>query len=156
MGYVIGVDIGTSSTKAVLFDTAGRQVARCAQRYGLSSPEPGAAEQDPDEILRATTQTVADVVVAARINPNQLLGVSFSAAMHTLLLVDEANRPLTPLYTWADNRSDRFSFIANAKDPQLYQRTGLPAHPMSPVIKLMWLRDQQPDLFSQAARVVAI
>ena len=156
MGYVIGVDIGTSSTKAVLFDTAGRQVARCAQRYGLSSPEPGAAEQDPDEILRATTQTVADVVVAARINPNQLLGVSFSAAMHTLLLVDEANRPLTPLYTWADNLSDRFSFIANAKAPQLYQRTGLPAHPMSPVIKLMWLRDQQPDLFSQAARVVAI
>lgn len=156
MGYVIGVDIGTSSTKAVLFDTVGRQVARCAQRYGLSSPEPGAAEQDPDEILRATTQTVADVVVAARINPSQLLGVSFSAAMHTLLLVDEANRPLTPLYTWADNRSDRFSSIANAKDPQLYQRTGLPAHPMSPVIKLMWLRAQQPDLFSQAARVVAI
>ncbi len=156
MAYVVGVDIGTSSTRAVLFDTAGRQVASCAQPYALKSPVPGAAEQYADEILQATFQVVADVVAGSGISSGQLLGVSFSAAMHTLLLVDEADRPLTPMYTWADNRSDRWAEVAKQKDPQLYERTGLPAHPMSPVVKLMWLWDELPEVCAEAARVVSI
>lgn len=158
MSYVIGVDIGTSSTKSVLFDAAGQQIARSAQKYDLKSPEPGAAEQDPNDILRAATQTVAEVMASSGLDPADLLGISFSAAMHTLLLVDEENQPITPMYTWADNRSDRWAdFVrANTNANSLYQRTGLPAHPMSPLVKLVWLRHEQPELFQQVARVVAI
>jgi len=158
MSYVVGVDIGTSSTKAVLFDTTGQQIARSAQKYDLKSPEPGAAEQDPNDILQAATQTVAEVIAASGINSTQLLGISFSAAMHTLLLMNPENLPITPMYTWADNRSDRWAdFVKEHCDADgLYQRTGLPVHPMSPLVKLVWLRHEQPDLFKQVARVVAI
>lgn len=163
MGYVIGVDIGTSSTKAVLFDTRGVQITRCAEQYPLRSPVPGAAEQSADEILAATLQTVTQVVAASGIDTRLLLGVSFSAAMHTLLLIDAENQPITPMFTWADSRSDRWSEAVQAQDTQtkhgadsLYQRTSIPPHPMSPVVKLAWLREERPALFAQAARVVSI
>ncbi|MEL6815525.1 MAG: FGGY family carbohydrate kinase [Cyanobacteria bacterium J06598_3] len=156
MGYVIGVDIGTSSTKAVLFDTQGTQVAQAAQSYPLHAPVPGAAEQSANDILQATLQTVAEVMSASGIARSELLGIAFSAAMHTLLLVDEANAPITPMYTWADNRSDRWAKKVASQIPDLYARTGIPPHPMSPVVKLAWLCDEQPQVFVRAARVVAI
>ncbi|MEL7360220.1 MAG: FGGY family carbohydrate kinase [Cyanobacteria bacterium J06560_6] len=156
MRYVIGVDIGTSSTKAVLFDTNGHQVGRCSQGYELRSPEPGAAEQNPDDILQAATQTTAKVVVESGIDPQRLVGISFSAAMHTVLLVDGDDQPITPMYTWADNRSDRWAVGVRSQDPDLYKRTSLPAHPMSPVVKMAWLKDEQPEAVACAARVVSI
>ena len=156
MRYVIGVDIGTSSTKSVLFNVEGKQVERCGQGYELRAPVPSAAEQNPDDIVQATVQTVAGVVTNSEIHPKDLIGISFSAAMHTLLLVNEHNQPITPLYTWADNRSDRWCEKVRSHFPNLYQNTGLPIHPMSPVVKLAWLQAQQPDVFERANRVVSI
>ena len=160
MRYVIGVDIGTSSTKAVLFDTNGQQLGRSGEGYVLRSPQPGAAEQDPNDILQATLQTVKTVVKDNGIDPRNLIGISFSAAMHTLLLLGEADQPLTPMYTWADNRSSSLieTVTAQAEQtrPTLYQRTSLPVHPMSPVVKLAWLKQPQPAMFARAARVVSI
>lgn len=156
MSYVVGVDIGTSSTKAVLFDVDGRQVGRCAADYALETPEPGAAVQNPNSILQVVVKTVAQVVQSSGVDLQQLKGISFSAAMHTLLLVDESGMPLTPLYTWADNRSDRWSDWVRSQDPTLYSRTGLPIHPLSLVVKLAWLRHEQPDLVARAARIVSI
>jgi gluconokinase len=164
VGYIIGVDIGTSSTKAVLFDTDAQQIGSSAQRYTLRfSSEavtptrgPGAAEQDASEILQATMATVAEVIAASGIEPSELLGLSFSCAMHTLLLVDEVGEAITPIYTWADNRSDRAATFVQQQDSGLYQRTGIPPHPMSPLVKLVWLRKEQPAVFAKAARVVSV
>ncbi len=164
MRYIIGVDIGTSSTKAVLFDTDGQQIGSSAQRYNLrfetgeAAPKsgPGAAEQDANEILQATLSTVSEVIAASKIDVAHLLGLSLSCAMHTLLLVNEAGEPITPIYTWADNRSDPWADFVQRQDSSLYQRTGLPAHPMSPLVKLVWLRKEQPEVFAQAARVVSV
>ena len=160
MQYVVGVDIGTSSTKAVLFNTNGQQIGRSGEGYALQSPEPGAAEQDPDDILQATFKAVRTVVQHSGIDPSDLIGISFSAAMHTLLLIGEADQPLTPLFTWADNRSssliETVTPQANQTIPTLYQRTSLPVHPMSPVVKLVWLKQTSPEIFAAAARVVSI
>ncbi len=156
MKYIIGIDIGTSSTKAVAFDTQGRQLARSAKGYPLNAPVPGAAEQNADQIVQAATQTVAEVVASVDAEPDQLIGLSFSAAMHTLLLLDDNDQPLMPLLTWADNRSDRMLPSIRAQDPDLYMRTSLPIHPMSPVVKLAWLAQEKPELLKQVARVVSI
>lgn len=158
MGYVIGIDIGTSSTRAVIFDLEGTELGRRAQAYGLISEglETGAAEQRAEEIAQAAIKTVAGVIRACGLDPRQIVALSLSAAMHTLLLVDAAGQPLTPLYTWADSRSASTAARIKIQDPQLYQRTGLPAHPLSPLVKLVWLRQHQPESFARLGRAVTI
>src|SRR5580765_1998538 len=68
--HVIGVDIGTTATKAVVFDLGGRVVAHRAVEYPLLTPTPGAAEQDPEQIYRAVIAAIRDAVRGARVAPN--------------------------------------------------------------------------------------
>ena len=98
---VMGIDIGTTSTKAVVFDRQGRVLARHGVEYPLYTPEPAAAEQDPDEILLALIKAVHGAVAAAGVRPGAIQGVGLSCAMHSLLLVDGQGKPLTPSFTWA-------------------------------------------------------
>jgi len=154
----IGVDIGTTSTKAVAFSTAGRVLANDAVEYPLLQPEPAAAEQDPEQIYRAVLSTIASCVRQCKAAPGDVLCVSFSAAMHSLILVDEHGAPLTRSITWADHRSAAWAgrIRAEWEGDAIYHRTGTPIHPMSPLAKLVWLRHERPELFAQARRFVGI
>lgn len=155
---VIGVDIGTTSTKAVAFTPAGRVLAHDATEYPLLQPEAGAAEQDPQQIFEAVLSAIASCVKQAKAAPADVLAVSFSAAMHSLILVDDAGVPLTNSITWADHRASAWAVrIRDEWDGlAIYRRTGTPIHPMSPLAKLVWLRHERAELFSRAARFVGI
>ncbi len=146
--YVIGVDVGTTSTKSVLYSDRGELIEQHAVGYPLNAPTPGAAVQDPDEIFQAVLTTVKQVVAQSEINPCDLLCLSFSTAMHSLILVDKEGMPLTPSLTWADNRSANWAdkLKRDRDGHQIYVRTGTPIHPMSPLVKLMWLRDTNSEL----------
>ncbi len=156
--FMLGVDIGTSSTKAVVFTLDGKVVAGHAIEYPLLCTVPGMAEQRPEEIYQAVLKSIAGAVSNAKISARNIVLVSFSAAMHSVLAVDIDGQPLTNSFTWADNRASpwavriRHELGGNA----IYQRTGTPIHPMSPLCKLMWLRDEQPELFAKAARFVGV
>ncbi|MCA1064189.1 gluconokinase [Rossellomorea aquimaris] len=152
---MIGVDIGTTSTKAVLFNKKGEAIHRHGVEYPLHTPEPGTAEQDPEEIFRAVITCIKQVTS----NTNGRISfVSFSSAMHSLILIDEYDQPLTPSITWADNRSAKWAEkIKNDwNGMEIYQRTGTPIHPMSPLVKLTWLRHEKPELFGKAAKFISI
>ena len=155
---IVGVDIGTTSTKAVVFDTDGRVVAHHAVEYPLLTPTPAAAEQDPEEIYRAVLTAIREAVRKAHAAPGDVVCVAFSAAMHSLIAVDADHRPLTRSITWADSRATEWAErIKNDWDGlAIYQRTGTPIHPMSPFAKLVWLRREQPDAFARAARFIGI
>ncbi|MEK4003370.1 gluconokinase [Paenibacillus sp. FSL H3-0333] len=156
--YMIGVDIGTTSTKAVLFEENGTIVAQSNQGYPLHQPSPSVAEQDPEQILEAVIHTIASVMQESLATPESILLVSFSSAMHSVIAVDPAGKPLTACITWADNRSSRYA--RRLKDElnghELYLRTGTPIHPMSPITKLMWLGEEQPELFRQTYKFISI
>lgn len=152
---IAAVDIGTSSTRALIFEDARFTGRSAAVEYALESPEPGAAELDPIAVLGA----VADCLRALNAPGDFKIGcVSLSSAMHSLIAVDEDGAPLTPAYTWADNRAAReaehFRGLADAK--ATYFDTGVPIHPMSPLIKLVWLRHTRPDIFARAAKFVSL
>ena len=150
---VLGVDIGTTSIKVVAFDAAGAPRARAELGYPLLESGQGWAEQDPTAILAAVVSTVREA--AARAGA-QVAGLSFSSAMHSLLALGESGEPLTPSIVWADTRAAAQAERLRA-DPSglgLHQRTGTPVHPMSPLTKLIWFREQDTATF-EAARTWA-
>lgn len=155
--YMIGVDIGTTSTKTVVYTTGGRVVAHHAVGYPLLHPTPAAAEQDPDEIHRAVLETLRTAVARAHIAPADIDCVSFSAAMHSLIAVDADGTPLTRSITWGDNRAARWAEqLKREGGDAIYRRTGTPIHPMSPLAKLVWLRNEHAELHAKAARFIGI
>ncbi|HEY9633027.1 MAG TPA: gluconokinase [Coleofasciculaceae cyanobacterium] len=156
--YVIGVDMGTTSTKAVLFTETGDVITQHAVEYPLYTPTVGAAEQDPEEIWTAVTTSVRTLIETSNIERSQLLCLSFGCAMHSLIAVGDQGQLLTKSITWADNRSAKWAsqLKQNQKGHAIYRRTGTPIHAMSPLVKLIWLRNEHPEIFEQATKFISV
>jgi gluconokinase len=156
MQLIIGIDIGTTSTKAIVFDVQGRVISSVYQGYPIQNPQPTHSEQNPDEVFRAVLYTLHKSL--SQINPARLAGISFSSAMHSLIAVDDQGNHLTNCIIWADNRSqiqaDTLRLTPTGQD--IYHHTGTPIHPMSPLCKLIWFRQHQPDLLRQAYKFISI
>lgn len=155
MNYILGVDIGTSNTKAVAYTKDGKVIARANSFYAVLSEEEGKHELDPEILFLAVINVIHEAVKKAGIPP---AGISFSSAMHGLIAVDNNGRALTNMITWADLRSDKYAEELK-KTPEgslIYQRTGTPVHPMSPLCKLIWLRKESPGIFNAAHKFTSI
>ena len=149
---VLGLDIGTTSAKAVAFAPDGSALGDAAAGYPLHEPEPGRAEQDPGQVVDAALRVLRDAAAAARDRGAEIAGVSISAAMHALVGVDRDGRAITPVVTWADTRAADQAERLRSEHPDLHGRTGTPAHPMAPLPKLMWFREHEPETFAAVAR----
>ncbi|MFG1712053.1 gluconokinase [Micromonospora sp. NPDC049203] len=152
---VVGVDIGTTSSKAVAFDTSGRQLASHSIGYPLEEPNPGWAEQDPELIHQAVLGVIRAVVDELTV---PVAGLSFSTAMHSLIGLDADGTPLTPSITWADSRASAQAERLRAAPSglALHRRTGTPVHPMAPLPKLVWFAEREPKLHQRVAHWVGI
>jgi gluconokinase len=146
---VLGVDVGTSSAKVTAFSADGRAHGHGERVYARDEP----ALQDPDAVVAATLAAIEE---ARRATAAEVIGLSVSTAMHGLVALDRHDRPLTPLLTWADTRATAQAARLQAEHPDLPRRTGTPLHPMSPLAKLVWLREQEPDTFAAARRFVGL
>lgn len=149
---VLGVDIGTTATKVVVVDARGQALGSASAGYPLLEPRPGHAVQDPDVILGAVESAVREVVAGLAGRP--VAGLSLSVAMHGLLGLDAGGTPVTPLITWADTRAGGQAERLRADDagPGLHRRTGTPVHPMSPLVKLVWFAEDDPETAAEVAR----
>jgi len=155
---VLGVDLGTSSAKAVAVAVDGRTVADAAVEVTAPARHTDRAEQDPDDLLAALAAAVRQVTADDRVAGREVLGIGCSAAMHSLLALDRAGDPITPAIVWADNRAAAQA-RALADDwhaAGLAARTGTPLHPMSPLAKLRWFAEEAPDTAARAARWVSV
>lgn len=156
--YVVAVDIGTTSTKTLIVGLDGRIAASHAVEYPLSMPQPDYAEQDPELIYSAVLEGIRETVRQAGLGQEDVLCVSFSSAMHSLIALDTEDVPLTPMMTWADNRSaaNAERFRSQELGQKLYRETGTPIHPMSPLTKLLWLKEHAPDVHARATMFAGI
>jgi gluconokinase len=153
---VLGVDIGTTSAKAVAFDADGRELGRGEAGYPLLEPEPGQAVQDPAAVVEATLAAVRAAVAAARDQGVAIAALSFSGALHSLVGLDAQGKALTPLVTWGDMRATEQAERLRAEHPELHDRTGTPLHPMSPLPKLLWFAEREPETFAAVRRWAGI
>jgi gluconokinase len=149
---VVGLDIGTTSAKAVAFAPDGSALADADAGYPLREPEHGRAEQDPGQVVDAAVRVLREAAAAARERGAEIAGVSISTAMHALVGLDRDGRALTPVVTWADTRAGDEAERLRREHPELHGRTGTPAHPMAPLPKLMWFREREPETFAAVAR----
>ncbi len=153
--YILGVDIGTGSVKAVAVGLGGEAFAAAQKHYPMMQPEPGFAEQDVELIWQGFLDCISKVVVQIGNAPE---AISLSCAMHSLILVDQKGKPLTNIINWADIRSatiaEKLRFSAEGKT--LYEQNGTPVYSMSPLSKIIWFRENQPELFAQTAKFISI
>ncbi len=158
MEVVVGVDIGTTSTKVISFDREGNVLAEKSADYPLNSPSPGRAEQDPEKVFGAVVDSLAAVVETTTGDGHEVSGVSFSAAMHSLLALGANGEPLTPALIYADNRaSEQVEKIREDWNGlEIHKRTGTPIHPMSPLAKILWFKEEEPDTFEAAEKWISM
>ncbi|WP_042455123.1 gluconokinase [Neobacillus dielmonensis] len=156
--YYLGVDIGTTSTKAVLFADNGTVISMHHVEYPLYSPTPSIAEQDPEEIFRAVVLAMKEALRKGSINRSKLELVSFSSAMHSVIAMDNQGTALTRCITWADSRAAKWAekIKQELNGLEIYKRTGTPIHPMSPLAKIAWLRTDHPDIFQKTIKFIGI
>lgn len=150
---ILSIDVGTSSLKAAVFDGTTQLIAAKSVNYPLLYNHPGWVEQDPQEVLAALHRAIKEVVTGLEDQPQVIV---LSTAMHALMAVDPDNRPITPFITWADQRAriKAEQLRSEALGLEFYLRTGTPIHAMSPLLKLAWFKENQPELFAQAHRWV--
>ncbi|MBY4582714.1 gluconokinase [Pediococcus pentosaceus] len=158
MDYIIGIDVGTTSTKALLYDLNGKIYGKSNKGYKLYQNLPDMAEEDPEDIFNATLQAIQEVIAKANLEDGRVVAISWSAQQHSLIALDDNFNPLTRTFTWADNRPEKYvaEYKQNGKGMEMYRRTGLPIHPMGPVYKLLWLKNERADIFNKTAYWVGI
>jgi gluconokinase len=155
MDYYLGIDIGTTSAKAVAFSAAGKVLHEESGSYVMLHPRPDWSEQEPEEIWKALHQCVENIL--QHFNHSPVL-IGFSAAMHSLIAVDEQGLPLSNCIIWADNRAAGIAsrIWEEQKAESCYQKTGVRVHAMSPFCKLIWMKENDPVLFQKASRFIGI
>ena len=150
----LGLDIGTSSVKAVLVDAADRVVAVADRPLTVDRPQPTWSEQDPESWVAATLAAVDDLAAAHPREVAAVRGIGLSGQMHGAVLLDAAERVLRPAILWNDGRSVAECAELEARFPDLHAVTGNLAMPGFTAPKLLWLAKHEPEIFAATARVL--
>ena len=153
---LLAIDIGSSSCKAVAYALDGRILGEASHSYTPEIPEPSWAELPADTFWQAFRHVTRVLIDAIRTDPIEALGISSHG--ETFVPVDRDNQPLSPAILNMDNRAvvqaERLNEIVDPK--RIFEITGLVAHPMYPVPKILWLREHQPALFAKAHQFLPV
>ncbi|WP_417941717.1 gluconokinase [Flavobacterium sp. RS13.1] len=149
----IGIDIGTTATKAICFDRNGNVIRQFSQPYPMYHPKPNWSVQHPQEILETVLNCIKEIT--KEIQPEF---ISFSSAMQSIIAIDETGKPLTDAVLWADNRASGIAeeLKKSEKGKYFYQKTGIPIHPFSPMTKIAWLKEFDSAIFSKTYKFISI
>jgi xylulokinase len=145
----VGIDLGTSSVKAVLLGADGADLGKAQVHYDVKRPHADWAEQDPEAWWAATSQAVRAILAAS---PGPVGAVGLSGQMHGLVLVDDAGSPLRSAIIWSDARSGtQVAQWQNRLDASAVERQcGFPVSTGMAAVSLAWVRDHEPDVYRRA------
>ncbi|HZY81432.1 MAG TPA: gluconokinase [Cyclobacteriaceae bacterium] len=155
MSFVLTIDIGTTSAKVLIVSDTGKVVASAQEFYPTHFPQPGFAVQDP----KVVTDGIVKIIRQAKDQfSGKITAIGVSSAMHSLMSIDERGNPLTPLILWSDMRSTEQAKKLQRSDTgaAIYKVTGTPIHPMSPLCKLVWMNEYEPELIKKTWKFISI
>lgn len=153
---LLGVDIGTSGTKAVLFTPDRQAVAEAARRYPMAQPQPGWAEQDPALWWDAVCACLRELTARPNVDPRAILSLGLSGQMHGMVLLDRDGIPTAPAILWCDTRVlDECAEIERIVGiERLVAITGNRALTNFTAPKLLWMRRHHPDAAARATKIL--
>lgn len=156
MSYLIGIDIGTSGTKTVLYDLEGNAIAQAAQEYPMRQPQTGWAEENPEDWWNAAVATLRCVIKNSSAAPEEILGIGFSGQMHSLVMLDASGCVLRPAILWCDGRTRSECDEINARvgAQRLLEISANPALTGFTAGKLLWVRRHEPEIFAHCRHVL--
>jgi xylulokinase len=156
MKYLLGIDIGTSGTKTVLFDRGGNPISSSTAEYPLYQPEIGWAEQDPLDWWKAVCITINDVIKDSNINPESISGIGLSGQMHGLVMLDGDGNVLRKSIIWCDQRTAKECTEITEKVGQkrLIDITANPALTGFTASKILWVRNNEPEIYEKCRKIL--
>lgn len=156
MKYLIGIDIGTSATKTVLFDENCQVVRSSSQEYPLYQPQNGWAEQEPLDWYGAVLKTVKDVVRTSGVPAADIKGIGLSGQMHGLVMLNEKNEVIRPAIIWCDQRTGKEceEITRRVGKERLIEITANPALTGFTASKILWVRNHEAENYRACRHIL--
>ncbi len=157
MSYLLGIDVGTGGTRALIIDEKGRVVASASEEHApFASPQIGWAEQDPSDWWRATGIAVKKALADANLRGDEIACVGFSGQMHGAVMLDENDRVVRPALIWCDVRTDEQCREINDRvgADHVIQLTSNPALVNFTATKFLWVQDHEPQQWKRVRSVM--
>ena len=156
---IITVELGTNAVRVIAFDLEGNTIGSLKGSYPTFHSEPDYSEQDPEQIF-ITMLYVLKNLLTEKLYPEKykVISICFSASMHSVLPIDKKGAPLGNAITWADNRAKKEAqkLKNSSHGKTIYTATGTPIHPMSPLLKIAWLKNNDRERFKQTNKFLSL
>ena len=156
MKYLLGLDVGTTGTKAILFSTEGEVIAQAYRGYPTQMPQVKFCEQDPEDWYQAVCQTTKEVCAGKE---DKVVALSLSTQGGTMVAVDEAMQPLRPAIVWNDARAEEEckEYLEQVgSGDTMYQKAGWDLHPSASSAGVRWIKKHQPEIFEKLAMYLSV
>ena len=152
--YYIGIDIGTSSVKALLIDSSGRVIKTSVPEYSFQTPKPLWAEADPLDWWEATQQAIKELLL--KVQSSEIAGIGLTGQMHGMVAMNKEGSVLRPCIMWNDQRShlECDEITERVGQKKILSITGNPVLPGFTAPKILWTQKNEPDLFALIDKVV--
>jgi xylulokinase len=156
MAYLLGIDIGTSGTKTVLFDETGKTITSALEEYPLYQPNIGWAEQDPEDWWKASRDGIKKVLAKSGVDPADISGIGLSGQMHGMVLLDADNKVLRRSIIWCDQRTtaECAQITSLIGEKRLIEITANPALVGFTASKIMWVKNNEPAIFEKIRKIL--
>ncbi len=159
MECIITIELGTNAVRVYAFDLNGNIIGSLKGYCPTFHSEPDYSEQDPDQIF-ITMLYVLKNLLNDFVHPQKykVSCICFSSSMHSVLAVDKRGNPMGYAITWADNRANKeaLELKSSALGKKIYNATGTPLHPMSPLAKIAWIKNNETDKFKQVSKFLSL
>lgn len=156
--YLAGIDIGTSGSKAAIFDLEGNMISSGYEEYKCTYPKPNWVEQDPKMIVLSAMRASKEAIAKSGIDPKDIISLSISSQRSCAIFIDGEGNTVRPMISWQDNRTNKEvkDIESKIKPEDYYDITGLPNNTTWILSKILWMKKNEPKLWEKVKKIVQL
>lgn len=156
--HYLAVDIGTTTIKGVVYDNTGKVLKTSRQVSENISPRSGLVTKEPERVLKSVIEIIKELISFSTSCNTKIDFITFSCFMHSIMAVDKNGEAISSCAMWSDSKGESFAteYRQNGLGLKIYKNTGTPIHPMSPLYKLLWMKNYKKDTFNAAFKFISM